>query len=98
METLLDRKQTADLASLLETISAEGRLNGSYRFLAGYWASQVRPGLDPGDMQIVAWLLEDAADSPWLPDSIQHWAWAWATTISELTGGPGSVLSSKRTA
>lgn len=83
---LLDRKQTADLASLLDTISAQARLSSSYRFLAGYWASQVRPGLDPGDKQIVAWLLEDAADSPWLPDPIQQWASAWATTISELTG------------
>jgi hypothetical protein len=51
---VLDQKQTADLASLLGAISAQGHLGSGYRDQAGYWASQVGLGLDAGDMQIIA--------------------------------------------
>ena len=88
MESLLGPKQTADLAGLLSAVSTQDHLSSSDRDQAGYWADQVRPGVDPDDMQIIASLLEDAAGSPWLPDPVQQWARAWATTIGELTGGP----------
>jgi hypothetical protein len=38
-------------------------------------------------VQSIAWLLEDVAGSPWLPEPIQQWARAWAMTIRELTSG-----------
>lgn len=85
MEVLLDSKQTADLASLLGAVSAQDHLGSDYRDQAGYWAGQVDLGLDAGDMQIIAWLLEDVAGSPWMAEPLQQWASAWAMTIRELT-------------
>src|SRR5438093_4595364 len=66
VEVLLDPKQTADLVSLLGAVSAQDHLGSGYRDQAGYWASQVGFGLDAGDMQTIAWLLEDVAGSPWM--------------------------------
>ena len=87
MESLLNPKQTADLASLLSAVSAQARLGSGDRDQAGYWADQVGPRLAAGDVQIIAWLLEDVAGSPWLPEPMQQWARAWTTTIRELTSG-----------
>jgi hypothetical protein len=86
MEVQLNPRQTADLASLLGVVSAQERLGSDYRNEAGYWADQVGWGLDAGDMQLIAWLLEEVAGSPLLPDPVQQWAGAWARTIRELTG------------
>jgi hypothetical protein len=85
VEVLLDPKQTADLVSLLGAVSAQDHLGSGYRDQAGYWASQVGFGMDAGDMQTIAWLLEDVAGSPWMADPLQQWASAWAMTIRELT-------------
>jgi hypothetical protein len=86
VETLLNPKQSADLTSLLAAVSVQARLGSGYREEADYWAGQVGSGLDADDMQTIAWLLEDVAGSPWLPDPIGQWARAWATTIKELSG------------
>jgi hypothetical protein len=85
MEVQLTPRQAADLASLLAVVSAQERLGSGYRNEASYWADQVGWGLDAGDMQLVAWLLEDVAGSPLLPDPLQQWAGAWARSIRELT-------------
>lgn len=90
MEASLNRKQTADLTSLLAAVSVQARLGSGYREEADYWAGQVGSGLDADAMHSIAWLLEDVAGSPWLPDPLQQWASAWATTIKELTNGPGA--------
>jgi hypothetical protein len=87
VESLLNPKQTADLASLLSAVSSQARLGSGYRDQAGYWAGQVGPRLAAGDVQSIAWLLEDVAGSPWLPEPMQQWARAWAMTIRELTSG-----------
>ena len=86
METLLNPKQTTDLVSLLAAISVQARLGSSYRGEADYWAGQIECGLDTDDMQCIAWLLEEVAACPLLPDPIQQWAKAWTVTIDELTG------------
>ena len=85
VEVVLDPKQTADLASLLGAISAQEHLGSGYRDQAGYWASQVGLGLDADDMQVIAWLLEDVAGSPWMAKPLQQWASAWAMTLREYT-------------
>jgi len=87
MELLLNSKQTADLANLLEAVSSQVRLGSGYRSEAGYWAGQIGPGLKADDIQRIGWLLEDVAGSPWLPEAMQQWAKAWALTIMELTNG-----------
>jgi hypothetical protein len=87
VETLLNPKQSADLTSLLAAVSVQARLGSGYREEADYWAGQVASGLlAADDMQTIAWLLEEVAGSPWLPDPIGQWARAWAATIKELTG------------
>jgi hypothetical protein len=86
VETLLNPKQTTDLISLLATVSVQARLGSGHRGEADYWAGQIESGLDADDMQRIAWLLEDVAASPLLPDPIQQWAKAWTVTIDDLTG------------
>jgi hypothetical protein len=85
VEVQLNPRQTADLTSLLGVVSAQERLGSGHRNEADYWAGQICFGLDAGDMQVIVWLLEDVAGSPWLPDPLQQWAGAWARTIRELT-------------
>ena len=87
MELLLNSKQTAGLANLLDTVSAQVRLGSGYRNEAGYWATQVGPDLKADDMQRIGWLLEDVVSSAWLPEGMQQWATAWGLTIMELTSG-----------
>src|SRR5215213_4381121 len=48
MELLLNSKQTADLANLLDTVSAQVRLGSGYRNEAGYWATEVGPRPERG--------------------------------------------------
>ncbi len=84
MDAQLDSRQTADLASLLGMVSAQERLGSGYRNEADYWAGQVGFGLDADAMQSVAWLLEDVAGSPWLPDPLEQRASVWARTIRKL--------------
>jgi hypothetical protein len=86
VETLLNPKQTDDLTSLLAAVSVQVRLGSGYREEADYWAGQVESSLAGADLQRIAWLLEDVAGSPWLPDPIQQWARTWTATIKELTG------------
>ena len=85
MDVQLDPRQTADLASLLGVVSVQERLGSGYRNEADYWAGQVGSGLDADAMQSIAWLLEDVASSPWLPDPLEQRASSWARTIRELT-------------
>ncbi len=86
MELLLNPKQTTDLINLLAAISVQVRLGSGYRGEADYWAGQIESGLDADDVQRIAWLLEDVAACPLLPDPIQQWAKAWTASIDELTG------------
>lgn len=88
MERLLSAKQAADLAGLLAAVSEQPRLGRECRDEAGYWASQIDPGLDVHDARTITWLLEDVAASPWLPDPMEQWARAWAASLGELTRGP----------
>ncbi|HZD72014.1 MAG TPA: hypothetical protein VFA45_24795 [Actinomycetes bacterium] len=87
MESLLNAKQATDLAGLLRAVSAQPRLGRESRDEAGYWASQIEPGLEADDAQTIAWLLQDVAGSRWLPSHIEQWAKAWAASLEELTGG-----------
>jgi len=90
VESLLNLKQVTDLANLLGAISSQVRLGSGYRNEAGYWASQVGPGLNASDVHSIASLLEDVAGSPWLPEPMQQWARAWTATIRDLTDYQGA--------
>jgi len=87
VDPLLNPKQATDLGGLLAAVSQQYRLGREYRDEAGYWASQVQPGLDQDDAQTTAWLLEDVAGLPWLPGAVEQWARAWAASLEELFGG-----------
>jgi hypothetical protein len=87
VEGLLSAKQATDLAWLLATVSRQSRLGQERRDQAGYWATQIDPGLREDDAQTIAWLLEDVAGSHTVPDHMQQWASAWAATLADLAGG-----------
>lgn len=86
MEPLLSPKQATDLVGLLAAVSEQTRLGHEYRDEAEYWASQVDPKLTAEDAQTITGLLQDVADSRWLPARMEQWARAWAASLEELTG------------
>ncbi len=54
------------------------RMAADLRDAATFWASQIHPGMQRGDLQTIAWLLRDASDDLRVPgpcrDEARYWA------------------------
>jgi hypothetical protein len=85
MDRLLSVERAGDLAGLLDAIASAQRLAHAYRDQASYWASQVDSGLGGDDAKTIAWLLDEAADSLWLPSRLEQRTRVWATNLHEQT-------------
>jgi hypothetical protein len=90
MEPLLSSAQATDLVALLAVVSVHAHLGHEYRDEADYWAGQVDSGLDAENAETIAWLLQEVAGSPWLPEHMVWWARSWVASLEELSGGTGS--------
>jgi hypothetical protein len=85
MDHLLSVERADDLVGLLVAIASAGRLAHAYRDQAGYWASQVDSTLAADDAKTVARLLDEAADSLWLPSRLEQRTRVWASNLHQQT-------------